>query len=123
MMITPRRLMLGLLALAALAAGPALAQSVQEDFRACVNPFGASRQETIVARVITIDGRPSPATSAPLIAPKSAPSAMAAGGSSHIGQPAPASRPMSTPTAPNWEPIEMSICREMMTRAAPQALN
>ncbi len=74
-----------------------------------------------MASVTTIDGRPAPATSAPLMAPPSRPAATAAGTTSAVGQPAAARRPAATLQTEKSEPTEMSIWRLMITSAMPQA--
>ena len=75
----------------------------------------------MVARVTTIEGRPSPATSRPLQAPSSAPTAIEAGTTSLSAQPRAASSPAQMLHTENCEPTEMSICRLMMTNTMPQA--
>ena len=81
----------------------------------------ASRQVTIVASVTTMDGNRNPATSAPLTAPISAPMAIEAGNTNAKGHFIAASNPAHTLHTANCEPTEMSICRQMMTSAMPQA--
>ena len=66
---------------------------------------------TSVARVTTIDGKPSPATKTPLIAPRAAAGQQRPSTTSGIGKPAFASSPATTPQTPKCEPIEMSMCR------------
>ena len=81
----------------------------------------ASRHVTIVASVTTMLGSPSPAMSAPLQAPSTAPPAMAPSATTGIGNPAFASNPAKMLHSANCDPMEMSICRAMMTSAMPHA--
>ena len=80
-----------------------------------------SRRITIVARVTTIEGRRRPAMKRPLNAPINAPMRVEARRTSGMDQPAAARSPAQTLQTENCEPTEMSICRQMITRAMPQA--
>ena len=74
-----------------------------------------------MASVTTIDGRPSPATSEPLTAPKPPPAASVPSPTTAIGRPDRASSPATTPQMLKIEPIEMSICRQRITSVIPTA--
>ena len=85
--------------------------------RSCQTPVSAVGH----AKVTTIEGKRSPATKPPLIAPMTAPRPMDAGSTNASGQPRAASRPAQTLQTENCEPTEMSICRPMITSAMPHA--
>src|SRR5438105_15854647 len=78
-----------------------------------------SRQITIVARVTTMEGNPSPDMRAPLTAPNPAPKRMVAMATTGIGTPERASKPATTAQSENCEPTEISILGVKITSAIP----
>ena len=74
----------------------------------------------MVARVTTIEGSRSTATNRPFTAPSRAPRAIEAGSTNSSGQLPAASKPAETLQTANWDPIEISIWRAIMTSATPQ---
>ena len=87
----------------------------------CCFSRSASRIVTIVASVTTMLGSRSPATSTPLSAPPSAPTPTAASIAMGHGNFTAAARPAHVPHTAKSEPMEMSICRAMITSATPHA--
>src|SRR5215470_15412320 len=80
-----------------------------------------SRNITIVARVTTIEGRRRAAMKMPLKAPSNAPRRIEPRTTNGKDQPEAARSPAQTLQTENCEPTEISIWRQMMTSAMPQA--
>ena len=75
----------------------------------------------MVASVTTIDGMRTQATSAPLIAPISAPVRQAASPASGVGRPSLANIPAAMLQTANCDPTEISISPLRMTSVMPSA--
>src|SRR5215469_1878798 len=87
----------------------------------CVIQRRPSRRATMAARVTTMEGMRTHATSTPLRAPNSKPTSVASAMAASVGNPATAKTPAATLQIANWEPTEISICAVMTISVMPTA--
>src|SRR5580658_7927958 len=87
----------------------------------CVTQRKPSRRATMAARVTTIEGMRTQATSTPLIAPSNAPARVAAMRAANMGNPEMAKTPAATLQMANCEPTEISICAVSTISVIPTA--